>query len=416
MAAERLHVLATMARFLAGRIAWALATLLLFISLVFVAINLLVPYDYATNFWLQGGPQMVEAIREQLGLNQSLWDRYIALMSGLLRFDLGRSFSGQQVTAAVAQALPVTVLAFALGGVVAFLFGDWLGRVVAWRRGRLTSAAATTASVGLHTAFPPLLVFVLMFFAVGPLIEARRAMGLPLTRDVLWAGPMTETHVMTVLAVAVIAAVAVAFTLRGHARKRRLPLVGTLALPLSMVGAGAAIWALGIGPHSLEVLVRVTGIGAEQAANPLGAGSGALGNVLVAAVALMLIAFGEVAMVTRAGMEQELEEDYVATARAKGVPDVAIRDRHVARNAILPVLSRAIIGVPYLLSGLIIIERELQLSGLSWVLFNAVARVDVPLIIGVLVVIGALVLVLRLVLDIIHAALDPRIRMAGGAA
>lgn len=404
-----------MLRFLVGRLVWALITLFLFVSLVFVAINLLVPYDYATNFWLQGGPQVVEAIREQLGLNQSLWERYLALMSGLLTFDLGRSFSGQQVTAAVAGALPVTVLAFALGGVLAFLFGDWLGRVVAWRRRRLVSAAATTASVGLHTAFPPLLVFVLMYFAVGPLVEARLALGLPLTRDVLWGGPVTESHVMTVLAVAIVAAVTFAFLLRAEARKRGLPLVGALALPLSLVGAGSAIWALGVGPHSVEVLVRVTGVGAEQAANPLGAGSGALGNLLVAALALMLIAFGEVAMVTRAGMEQELEEDYVATARAKGVPDMAIRDRHAARNAILPVLSRAIIGVPYLLSGLIIIERELQLSGLSWLLFDAVARVDVPLVIGVLVVIGALVLVLRLVLDVVHAALDPRIRMAGGA-
>lgn len=405
-----------MTRFLVGRFFWALMTLFLFISLVFVAVNVLVPYDYATNFWLQGGPQLVDAMREQLGLNQSLWERYVDLISGLVSFDLGRSFSGQHVTAVVAQALPVTVLAFALGGVVAYLFGDWLGRVVAWKRRRLLSASATTVSVTLHTAFPPLLVFVLMYLAVGPLIDARLALGLPLQRNVLWGGPVTESHVMTVLAVAVVAAVTVALLVRAQARKRGSAFAAGLALPLSVLGAAVGIWALGVGPHALEVLVRVTGIGAEQAANPLGAGSGALGNLLVAAVALMLIAFGEVAMVVRAGMDNELEEDYVTTARAKGLPDTLIRDRHVARNAILPVLSRAIIGVPYLLSGLIIIERELQLSGLSWVLFDAVARVDVPLIIGVLVVIGMLVMVLRLVLDVIHAALDPRIRMAGGDA
>lgn len=395
---------------------WALVTLFLFVSLVFVGVNVLVPYDFATNFWLQGGPQMVEAIRDQLGLNQSLWDRYIALISGLLSFDLGRSFSGQRVTAVVAEALPVTVLAFALGGVVAYLFGDWMGRVVAWRRGRLLSASATTASVGLHTAFPPLLVFVLMYFAVEPLRDTRQALGLPLEYDVLWGGPVTERQVMTLLAVAVVAAVTVALLIRAHARKRGSVLAAVLAFPLSLAGAAVAIWVLGVGPHAVEVLVRVTGIGAEQAANPLGVGSGTLGNLLVAAVAVMLIAFGEVAMVMRAGMDQELDEDYVTTARAKGVADLSVRDRHVARNAILPVLSRAIIGVPYLLSGQIIIERELQLAGLSWVLFDAVARVDVPLIVGVLVVIGALVLVLRLVLDILHAALDPRIRTAGGGA
>jgi peptide/nickel transport system permease protein len=405
-----------MVRFLAERLTWALVTLFLFVSLVFVAVNVLVPYDYATGFWLQGGPEMVEAVRERLGLNESLWDRYVALMSGLATLDLGRSFGGERVTEIVAEALPVTVLAFALGGVVAYLFGDWLGRVVAWRRRRLLSASATTASVTLHTAFPPLLVFVLMYFAVGPLIDARLAFGLPLQRDVLWGGPVTESHVMTVLAMAVVAAVTVALVVRAQARRRGSGVTALLALPLSVLGAALAVWALGIGPHAVEVLVRVTGIGAEQAANPLGTGSGTLGNLLVAAVALMLIAFGEVAMVVRAGMDNELEEDYVTTARAKGVPEVSIRDRHVARNAILPVLSRAIIGVPFLLSGLIIIERELQLSGLSWVLFDAVARVDVPLIIGVLVVIGVLVLVLRLVLDVMHVALDPRIRLTRGGA
>lgn len=404
-----------MVRFLTRRIIWALVTLFLFVSLVFVAVNVLVPYDYATNFWLRGGPQMVETVREQLGLDQSLWDRYVDQISGLASFDLGRSFSGQRVTALVGDALPVTVLAFALGGVVAYLFGDWMGRVVAWRRRRLLSASATAASVGLHTAFPPLLVFVLMYFALGPLLDARQALGTALDAEVLWSGRVAESHVMALLAAAVVTAVTVALLLRAQARKRGSPLVAVLALPLSLLGAALAIGALGVGPHALEVLVRVTGVGAEQAANPLGVGSGTLGNLLIAAVALMLIAFGEVAMVVRAGMEDELDEDYVATAFAKGVPDGSIRDRHVARNAILPVLSRAIIGVPYLLSGLIIIERELQLSGLSWVFFDAVARVDVPLIIGVLVVIGALVLVLRLVLDVIHAALDPRIRMAGGS-
>lgn len=404
-----------MARFLARRVVWALVTLFLFVSLVFVAVNVLVPYDYAINFWLQGGPELVETVRDQLGLNRSLGERYVDQMTGLLTLDLGRSFGGQRVTAVVGEALPVTLVAFALGGVVAFLFGDWMGRVVAWRRRRFVSAAATTASVGLHTAFPPLLVFVLMYFAVGPLVDARRALGLPLQGEGLWA-EVTESQVMVVLAVAVVAAVTVALLVRAQARKRGSRVTAVLALPLSLSGAGLAVWALGVGPHTLEVLIRVTGIGAEQAASPLGVGSGVLGNVMVAAVALMLIAFGEVAMVMRAGMDDELDEDYVTTARAKGVPDVSVRDRHAARNAVLPVLSRAIIGVPYLLSGLIIIERELQLSGVSWVFFDAVSRVDVPLIIGVLVIIGALVLALRLILDVIHAALDPRVRMAGDGA
>ncbi len=403
-----------MIKYLLGRAAWALVTLFLFTSLVFFAVNLLVPYDYATNFWLHGGTSLVEAVRDQLGLDRSLWERYVEQMAGFLQLDLGRSFSGRRVTDLVGEALPVTLLAFALGGVVAYLFGDWIGRMVAWRRRRLLSAAMTTASVGLYTAFPPLLVFVLMYLAIRPLGRARAALGLPGDGAELWAGSITERTVTIVLALAIGVALVVALVIRSQARRRGMTVMSVLALPLSVVGAASAVWALGISSHALEVLLRVTGVGAAQAANPLGVGSGRLGNLLVAAIALMLIAFGEVAMVVRAGVEDEVAEDYVSTARAKGVPDRSIRDRHVARNAVLPVLSRAMIGVPYLLSGLIIIERELQLHGLSWVFFEAVSRVDVPLIIGVLVIIGLLVLALRLVLDVLHVSLDPRVRVDGG--
>lgn len=402
-----------MIRYLLGRVAWALGTLLVFVSVVFVLVNVLIPYDYATFFWLQGGESLVETMREQMGLDRSLWERYLDQLGGIFQFDLGTSFSGEPVTRVVAEALPVTVLSFALGGVVAYLFGDWIGRVVSWRRRRWLSASATSASVGLYTAFPPLLVFILMYFAIRPLRDARQAVGLPSDSADVWsASTATESQVMIILAGSIILAIVVALLVRGMARRRGMRVLGGLALPLSLGGAAVAIVALGLSSQTLEVLFRVTGVGSAQAANPLGVGSGRFGNLLVAALALMLIAFGEVALVVKAGMDEESGEDYVLTARAKGLRDSDIRDHHVGRNAVLPVLSRVVIGVPYLLSGLIIIERELQLSGVSSVFFEAISRVDVPLIIGVLIVIGILVLAVRLVLDVLHSALDPRIRLA----
>lgn len=402
-----------MIRYLLGRVAWALGTLLVFVSVVFVLVNVLIPYDYATFFWLQGGESLVETMREQMGLDRSLWERYLDQLGGIFQFDLGTSFSGEPVTRVVAEALPVTVLSFALGGVVAYLFGDWIGRVVSWRRRRWLSASATSASVGLYTAFPPLLVFILMYFAIRPLRDARQAVGLPSDSADVWsASTATESQVMIILAGSIILAIVVALLVRGMARRRGMRVLGGLALPLSLGGAAVSIVALGLSSQTLEVLFRVTGVGSAQAANPLGVGSGRFGNLLVAALALMLIAFGEVALVVKAGMDEESGEDYVLTARAKGLRDSDIRDHHVGRNAVLPVLSRVVIGVPYLLSGLIIIERELQLSGVSSVFFEAISRVDVPLIIGVLIVIGILVLAVRLVLDVLHSALDPRIRLA----
>lgn len=97
----------------------------------------------------------------------------------------------------------MTLLAFALGGVVAYLLRDWLGRVVTWRRQRLLLASATTVSVGLYTAFLPLLVFIPMYFAIRPLGQLRSALGLPVGGAELWAGSVTEGQVTVVLAAAI---------------------------------------------------------------------------------------------------------------------------------------------------------------------------------------------------------------------
>jgi peptide/nickel transport system permease protein len=135
------------------------------------------------------------------------------------------------------------------------------------------------------------------------------------------------------------------------------------------------------------------------------------GSPLLAVIAFVLLAFGEIMFVVRTGVATEMDEDYVLTARAKGLAPRAILDRHVARNAVLPVLSRSFSGVPYVLSGLIVIEREFGIAGLSSVFFTAVGQVDTPLILGILVAIGVLSLILRLILDILHATLDPRIKL-----
>jgi peptide/nickel transport system permease protein len=100
---------------------------------------------------------------------------------------------------------------------------------------------------------------------------------------------------------------------------------------------------------------------------------------------------------------------------AKGVPGRLIRDRHVGRNAVLPVISRLITSVPYLISGLIIIEQQLGLDGVAGLFFRAIETADVPVILGILVVVGLIGLALRIVLDAVEAVLDPRLRIEGQA-
>jgi len=392
-----------MVAFLLRRIGWSVVTLLLLVTLVFFGVNLLIPYSYATQFWFVGGTRMVAQMTEQLGLNQPLFERYVEYMTGIATLDLGREFGGRDVLGLVVSALPVTLLGFGLGGVVAYLFGDWFGRTVAWRRGRGVSGAATTVSIALYTAFPPLLVFVLLHFGAGLVSRTRGALGLAPTVHQLWAtSRFTQGQVTAVAAVGLLVALVVALVARMIGRRRGLRTVTVLALPVSLAGLVAGVYLLGVGPEVLEVVLIPLDL-----AEP-----GAAGNPLVAAVALALIAFGEVALVTRAGMRAEMTEQYVMTARAKGVPSRLVRDRHVGRNAALPVLSRLISGVPYVMVGLFIIEWELQLRGLALLFFDGIETSNVPLIVGILVVVGIVGLVLRLILEVLHAALDPRIRLA----
>ena len=140
-----------------------------------------------------------------------------------------------------------------------------------------------------------------------------------------------------------------------------------------------------------------------------------LPSAVMATAAIVLIAFGEIMLVMRAGVSSEMTEDYVFTARAKGVPERIVRDRHVAPNAVLPAMSRFITSVPYLITGLIIIERELRLHGVASLFFVAVEDGDVPVILGILVFVGILSLVLRIGLDVAHAVMDPRFRIQEGA-
>jgi peptide/nickel transport system permease protein len=128
-------------------------------------------------------------------------------------------------------------------------------------------------------------------------------------------------------------------------------------------------------------------------------------------------------------MDDVMLEDYVMVARAKGLSERQVRDRHAARAALLPVLSRFTVAIPYFLTGLVILEvvfggsqevgglaitgtlmRFSAPAGLGTLLFDALADQDTILLVGALLVVGVLTLLLRIVLDVAHAALDPRIR------
>jgi peptide/nickel transport system permease protein len=131
-------------------------------------------------------------------------------------------------------------------------------------------------------------------------------------------------------------------------------------------------------------------------------------------VTLALVAFAGVMLLTRGSMLETLKEDYILTAKAKGVPDKQIRDKHAARNALLPVVTSFVLGLAFIIGGGVVTETVFSWPGMGSLLLTATVAEDVPVATGALAFIGILALFAHLVVDILYAVLDPRIRIQSG--
>ncbi len=114
---------------------------------------------------------------------------------------------------------------------------------------------------------------------------------------------------------------------------------------------------------------------------------------------------------TRNSMLEVLQQDYIRTAKAKGLENRVVVIRHALRNAILPVITVAGFNTGYLLGGAIVIEEVFALPGMGRLALYAIYQRDYPLIQGIVLLIAALFVLVNLVTDLIYAAVDPRIRL-----
>src|SRR5690606_202033 len=135
-------------------------------------------------------------------------------------------------------------------------------------------------------------------------------------------------------------------------------------------------------------------------------------HLMLPVITLGLVAFGATMLLTRSAMLETLGEDYILTARAKGLPDRAIRDRHAARNAMLPVTTSLVLSLAFVIGGGIVTEYVFSWPGMGQLLLDAIGVSDIPLAAGILAVTGVLALFGHLVADILYSVLDPRIRVA----
>jgi peptide/nickel transport system permease protein len=145
-------------------------------------------------------------------------------------------------------------------------------------------------------------------------------------------------------------------------------------------------------------------------------GAGLLTQVrylILPAIPLVLVLFGYIARITRAGVVEALNADYTRTAILKGLPSRKVVVRHVLRNALLPTIAVVATQIGYLIGGLVAIEVLFTYQGIGQLLYTAVQKKDFPLLQSGVLVVGATYLIATLVADIAYSVLNPRIRLAG---
>lgn len=135
-----------------------------------------------------------------------------------------------------------------------------------------------------------------------------------------------------------------------------------------------------------------------------------LQQMIFPAMALAFYDMAFIARVSRSSMLEILREDYMRTARAKGLSEVVVLMRHGLKNASLPILTTTGWQFGRLLEGTVVIETIFLVPGMGRILIEAVFQQDFPMIQAVVVIIGGGILALNLIVDLLYGMLDPRIR------
>ncbi len=141
-------------------------------------------------------------------------------------------------------------------------------------------------------------------------------------------------------------------------------------------------------------------------------GQDTIAHFILPTITVALTTIPQMMRLTRAGMIEVMQSDYIRTARAKGLPTRSVIFKHALRNAILPVVSLTMVNFGFLLGGTVVVETIFALNGLGFEAFQAIIRQDFPVLQSVVLFISIIYIALTLFADLINAQLDPRIRLS----
>ena len=311
-----------------------------------------------------------------------------------------RRYIARRVVALGVTLFFVSVLVFV---VIRILPGD-ASMIILGTEGSPEAVARLRASMGLDRPFA-----VQYLEWIGR--AARGDLGRSIQYDVPVAGlilsRMSVTLPLTLLAAGLMVVTAVPVGVFAATRHRRWG--DYLAMTLSQLGVAVPGFWAGL----LLVLLFSVKLGWVQSGGFDGWSQGvwpALRSLILPAAALGFFQFAVLARTTRSAVLEVLREEYVKTARAKGVAEGGVLFRHALRNAMIPVITVAGIQLGQLMAGSIVLETVFYLPGLGRLAIGAISARDLPVVQGVVLFVASMIVVINVAVDVLYGFLDPRIR------
>lgn len=386
-----------MLRFIAKRLVQMAFLFFLFLSLVFFLLQAQ-PGDISSQFINPTIPAEVQQqILARLGLDGSIWSQWWNYITNFFTGNLGVSFSQfpEPVIDVIGERIPRTLFLFTFATLLSYIMGFTLGKRVAWKRGGFSEYTVTIGGVLLYTVFYPWfgILMILLFASTLGWFPISGFLTPEFWRNAPYTGNEVFGQMLLSLTIAGIVVVAGLILARRAEERSTARIIRRGGYALSVLFL-AGFWLLrpDMRPYATDIIH----------------------HTILPVVTLALVAFAGTMLLTRSSMLETLKEDYILTARAKGVPESDIRDHHAARNALLPVVTSFILGLAFIIGGGVVTETIFSWPGMGSLLLTATVIEDVPLATGALGFIGILALLAHLLVDILYNVLDPRVRVQAG--
>lgn len=323
--------------------------------LIFALLQLLSPFSRLAMYvndpnQLKQGPAELAEMVEALGLNDPIWMQYGRWLNEVIHGDLGWSESGRApVVDAIKSRIPAT-LELALYAVVPVIFGGiWLGKIAAVHQDKPVDHVGRVAAI-VGWSFPTFVFGLLALFLFYGILR--------------WFPP------------------------------GRLSIAAT-----RIVNSDAFTNYTGL--YTIDALFNGNWVVLGDAFR----------HLVMPVFSLAILSWALIMRVMRSGMLEAMRQDYVTTARAKGLTERVVVNKHAKRNALLPVTTIGGTMFAGLMGGVVITETVFNRPGLGRFAANAATQLDIPSILGFALLNGIIFVVVNLAVDVLYAYFDPRVRL-----